>query len=107
MKTFQKYIYKLFIKDRKIEVYKVIWNSKQLGSKKKNRIEELIKIVEIPEVPYEEFEQVCSGYDWGTWSVADRDYTYTQKIKRPVPSFIENEVNKALEGFNREPIEVI
>lgn len=33
------------------------------------------------DVPSEMVDKVFHGYDYGAWSVSDRDYTYTKKVK--------------------------
>jgi hypothetical protein len=54
------------------------------------------------DVPSEMVEKEFSGYDWGTWTVSDRDYTYKKIVKVWDEKVMEDIRRKAMEYYNQQ-----
>lgn len=48
------------------------------------------------DIPFKIVTKTRHGYDWGTWSVADRDYTYEVDVKEFDPQIMSEVREKAL-----------
>ncbi len=52
------------------------------------------------DIPFTMVEKEFHGYDYGAWSVSDRDFTYTQTVKVYDQKVMNDIAAKALQQFN-------
>lgn len=105
MNKYERYRAEIAPKQKVIRVIKETFDSKNPKFKKKNRIMEIVKTIPIDiEIPMEEYEATKEHFDSTAFQSDDRFFTTTTKGTRFSVSVCKELCQKALEGYNQEPV---
>lgn len=104
LKTYVVYWATVAVKQGFVIVHKAVFKSKSPEGKRKQRVQTIEKRIPITiDIPFKMVEKEKHGYDYGAWSVSDRDFTYTETVKEYDAKVIEKLSDDALNGYCTYP----